>query len=245
MQIISRSQWGARPPRSSPVAVSWPRGGKLWVHYSDGPPPANNVESEKATVRGIQAFHQGAARGWNDIGYAYLIAPSGRIYEGRGRGVLAAHCPGHNSEASVCLMWKSGDQLPPKAALDSIMALGAHLGLGTLAGHREGFATSCPGNAVMAWIKANRRITTTPAKPALNLDRDVYLVVSVDGRTWSGWRNAIGPARWAVRNGIKTRRYAVAWRGPGRKTTQLWSAKDVGQDHVTAVLRSILTRFDQ
>lgn len=161
--ITTRTQWGAAPPRHAPIPTRWQAGGVLWVHYSDGPAPASTVNAEVRTVAAIQRFHQGPARGWSDIGYAYLVAPSGRIYEGRGRDVVAAHCPGHNSEASVCLLWKSATELPPQPALDSVLWLRDHLGMATLKGHREGTSTACPGNAIFSWVVAHR--TKPPPKP--------------------------------------------------------------------------------
>lgn len=165
MDITTRPTWGAAPPRSTPTKVTWKAGGDLWVHYSDGAPPPDDPLLERRTVRAIQEFHQGPERGWNDIGYAYLVAPSGRVYEGRGHSVLAAHCPGHNDEPSVCLLWRSGTDLPPKAALDSVFALMRVVGASRLRAHREGTSTRCPGDALHGWVVANRYGPPRPVTP--------------------------------------------------------------------------------
>lgn len=163
--IITRAEWRAARPHRTPTPVDWDAtGDTLWVHFSDGPPPADSFEAEAATVRAIQGFHQGPQRNWNDIGYAYLVAPSGRIYEGRGKDVFAAHCPGHNSEPSVCIMWKSQTELPPQAALDAVLWLRGHLGKRTLRGHREGTQTACPGNVLYSWVVANREAKPVAVK---------------------------------------------------------------------------------
>jgi len=109
-------------------------------------------------MRGIQNFHQNT-RGWNDIGYHYVIMPSGRIYEGRGYGVVGAHCPGHNSEPSVSFAGSYDDHAPTPAAIETLGWLRAYLKAGGYKGHRDGFSTSCPGNALY------RIITTSPPKP--------------------------------------------------------------------------------
>lgn len=152
VEIISRTAWGAKPPKMR-TPIVWPDGVTLWVHHSDGPNlPVNASEAtEAATVRAIQAFHQGPSRGWNDIGYGYLAAPSGRIYEGRGE-AIAAHCPGHNHEPSVCLLGTFATVSPSPAQHRAVYQLANMLNAGDLAGHREGFATSCPGDAAMRLI---------------------------------------------------------------------------------------------
>lgn len=148
--IIPRAQWGAAPPRAR-TPVVWPEGVTLWVHHSDGPAPPETPAEEQATVREIQRFHMGPQRGWNDIGYAYLVAPSGRIYEGRGE-AIAAHCPGHNHEPSVCMMGTYATVPPSDEIHVAIYRLADVLRAGDLAGHREGFPTTCPGNAGMAKV---------------------------------------------------------------------------------------------
>lgn len=165
MQIISRAQWGARPPRAL-VRTPWVSD-RLWVHYTVTDPPAATFAAEAAAIRQIQAYHQ--SLGWSDIGYAYVIAPySGRVYEGRGRDTVGAHCPGRNTEASVCILWRSGTALPPPRAMTSTHDLARHLGKRAVYGHVEApYPTACPGDAILNWVRANRVVPTItpPAKP--------------------------------------------------------------------------------
>jgi hypothetical protein len=143
ISIVSRGEWGAAPPRGTPQHVEWPVGVDLWVHHTTGP--------RSQTVRDIQAFHQ-KTRGWNDIGYHYLIDYDGTIYEGRGREVWGAHSPGKNHEPSVSLIGDYSTTPPSDAQHESVYALRAFLRAGDLRGHRENTATSCPGNAAMAKV---------------------------------------------------------------------------------------------
>lgn len=234
MNIISRAQWGARPARSR-QPVTWREKGTLWVHYTWSAVPADSRAAEAQAIREIQAGHM--AQGWADIGYNYLIAPhSGRIYEGRGANVVGAHCPGKNTEPGVALLWMSGTQLPPKVALQSVQDIGVWLRQQRLAGHREAYPTACPGDAIMAWIRANRIL---PQPGVLNLDRDAYLRLDINGRTYTGWRSNLGRLRWIARNGLKTNQTGIAWRGPGRSDTNTWR----GRTDVRNVARSLTTKY--
>ncbi|MFC3735443.1 N-acetylmuramoyl-L-alanine amidase [Paractinoplanes deccanensis] len=57
-----------------------------------------------AVIRGIQAYHV-RSRGWDDIGYNFLVDRCGTIFEGRRGGValpvLGAHTMGFNTDASA------------------------------------------------------------------------------------------------------------------------------------------------
>jgi hypothetical protein len=150
MMIVSRAAWGARPPRRRSF-VNWPAGVDLWVHHSAGPAPRDSFEAEKAEVRRIQNFHMDT-RGWNDVGYGYLAAPSGRVYAGRGFEVHAAHSPGKNHEPSVCLLGDYGTAIPSDAIHRAVYAVDDLVNAGEFRGHRENSATSCPGDAAMRII---------------------------------------------------------------------------------------------
>jgi hypothetical protein len=173
ISIVSREKWGARPPRGIPQHVEWPKGVDLWVHHTTGP--------RSQTVRDIQAFHQGPSRGWNDIGYHYLIDYEGVIYEGRGREVWGAHSPGKNHEPSVSLIGDYSKTEPSDAQHRSVYLLKDFLDCGDLRGHRENTSTSCPGDAAM------RKIVDGPP-PAL--PRRYYIERIEDGKTTMTWEYA-------------------------------------------------------
>jgi len=153
VEIISRAKWGARAPRSR-ARVSWRDRRELIVHYSEGP--------TTQSVRSIQDFHMDG-RGWSDIGYNFLVDVKGRIYEGRGWLVQGSHAPNHNrSGIGVCMIGRDGDATP--AAKRSIRWLydeavrRAGRNLAKL-GHRDVYATSCPGNELHAWVRAGMPVT--------------------------------------------------------------------------------------
>lgn len=119
------------------------------MHYSEGP--------TDQSPRSIQDFHQDG-RGWVDIGYNFLVDVSGRIFEGRGWEVSGAHAPGHNvSGIGVCMIGRDGDATPAaKAAIrwlydEACRLAGRRL---KMLGHRDVFATDCPGDELYAWVRA-------------------------------------------------------------------------------------------
>ncbi len=158
-RIITRREWGAKPAKNK-TAANWRKGGPLWVHHTEGTQPSAqaSVDTESAVMRGLQDFHQ-KTRGWADIGYSYVIMPSGRIYEGRGYNVVGAHCPGHNVEPSASFAGSYVKSAPSPAAMESLGWLKIHVKAGRYSGHRDGFPTSCPGDALY------NAITKNPPKP--------------------------------------------------------------------------------
>lgn len=124
-------------------------------------------------MRNIYIFHTGT-NGWNDIGYNFLIAQDGTIYEGRdgqnimdGDNVLGAHfCSQNGGTMGICLL---GDYMTAQAtdkSLESLSKLmawkmkketlqplesGIHITSGkilnNISTHRDGTcATNCPGD---------------------------------------------------------------------------------------------------
>src|SRR5690606_32125478 len=118
MKIITRAQWGARPPRSvHRIALPTPR---LWVHHS-----ADDRQGI-AAVRAHQAFHMDS-RGWSDIAYSFLIDADGNVFEGRGAGVAGGHTAGDNTKShAICLLGNFETRHPTPAALDALVELARH-----------------------------------------------------------------------------------------------------------------------
>ena len=133
--VLSRAQWGADEslrkgtPAFAPIT-------KLIVHHTvtgnDDPDPA-------ATIRAMYAFHT-QVRGWDDIGYNFLVDAQGRIYEGRRarayaegevptgeslerHGVVGAHAEGTNTgSAGIALMGDFTSTSPTAPALSALNA---------------------------------------------------------------------------------------------------------------------------
>jgi N-acetylmuramoyl-L-alanine amidase len=128
--LIARSEWGARPPRSTPTRITVPTP-RLWLHHTAGALDAGGNGVWWDDVRGIQNFHLDD-RGWNDIAYSFLVG-GGQAFEGRGAGVAGAHTEHDNSTShAICLIGDYTWMTPTAADLEAIAQLVAH-------GHRAGW----------------------------------------------------------------------------------------------------------
>ena len=59
------------------------------------------VEGKHFTVEDIDRWHK--ARGWQGIGYHYVIYLDGSIHRGRDLNKIGAHCTGHNKNSiGIC-----------------------------------------------------------------------------------------------------------------------------------------------
>ncbi|GLY05662.1 N-acetylmuramoyl-L-alanine amidase [Actinoplanes sp. NBRC 101535] len=102
-RMVTRAGWGANealvkdaPEYTGPIQV-------VFVHHTATGNDYSCSQSS-AIVRGIQVY-QVRSKGWDDIGYNFLVDKCGTIFEGRGggvhRSVLGAHTLGFNTDASA------------------------------------------------------------------------------------------------------------------------------------------------
>ncbi|MGW4641791.1 peptidoglycan recognition protein family protein [Sphaerisporangium sp. NPDC004334] len=175
IDLVTRAQWGARAPKGSYSTLRSTHGVK--VHYTGGrvdPGVVDDHDRCVLAVRAIQRMHMDG-NGWLDIGYSMVACPHRKVFVGRGPGHLpAANGPGLNSDhyAVLGLVGNAGLVQPPDGMLlgilDAIDYLRAHGGAGhEIKGHRDGYATDCPGGPLYAWVKRGApRPGVTPSKPA-------------------------------------------------------------------------------
>lgn len=169
MKIISRREWGAEGPNGADVSSKLPWG-EVVLHTEAGAQrsPADEA-TEKGWIRNIEAFHIGPQRGWNGIAYSFLIAPSGRIFEGRGWGRSGAHTEGRNSTALGLCFLGHGDKWPATeqqwAAARWLIAEGIATGKlranPKISGHRNYSqkGKTCPGDLIYPHLDRLRGIT--------------------------------------------------------------------------------------
>ncbi|MFJ4188250.1 peptidoglycan-binding protein [Kitasatospora sp. NPDC089509] len=154
INIISRAQWGAKPWNGTPNIVSLSSRTEYFIHY-DG---ANAINRTGISVpQAIEAEHRNQGRA--GIGYNFVVDQAGNIFEGRGWGLQGAHCPGHNVSGFGVQIAIGGDQAPTDAALRAARALYdeacAHTGRRlAMKGHKDGFATLCPGSRLYTWVQS-------------------------------------------------------------------------------------------
>lgn len=110
----------------------------------------------------IERWHR--ARGWNGIGYHWIVDRDGKIVAGRPENVVGAHVEGHNSgKLGVCLIGGHGSDADDDfgehftAAQDMalrqlIQAIGMRTPIRRVSGHNEYANRACPGFNVPAWL---------------------------------------------------------------------------------------------
>lgn len=177
--VNSRASWGA----DESLRDHAPEYGTIraaFVHHTAG---TNSYTSSQvpSIIRGIYAYHV-KGRGWNDIGYNFLVDKWGRIWEGRYGGVdkavIGAHTRGYNEEAfamatlgdftstapstavvtaySRLFSWKLGlSYLDPTTTTVMTGDDGNHT-FRRVSGHRDANSTSCPGAKLYAHLPTIR-----------------------------------------------------------------------------------------
>lgn len=137
----------------------------LVVHCTASP------EGREMTVDQIRAMHTApvskGGRGWNDIGYHYVICLDGSIHNGRDVDFIGAHVSGHNSNtigivyvgglATDCKTAKDTRTAKQKEALVKLLTeLRKFYPSAKIRGHRD-FSKDLNGNGIIEpkeWIKA-------------------------------------------------------------------------------------------
>lgn len=120
---------------------------KIIIHCSATP------EGRNYTVEDIDRWHR--QKGWNGIGYHYVIYRDGSVHAGRDIEIMGAHCAGQNAHSiGVCYIGgmtadnkKPKDTRTPeqKAALrDLVELLRTKYPTATVHGHREFASKACP-----------------------------------------------------------------------------------------------------
>lgn len=175
--IVTRNEWGARPPNANETSLSAIPPHYVVIHHS-ATKSCNTTESCKSLVQSIQNYHMDK-NNWNDIGYNFLVGGDGKIYEGRGYTTKGAHCiPFNRRSLGICILGTfTGelfqklfennelleaflDHLPSDTQLQAVKHfLSCSEENGDLAddyhllGHRQATATVCPGNAFYAELE--------------------------------------------------------------------------------------------
>nr|AMQ10341.1 peptidoglycan recognition protein [Laodelphax striatellus] len=155
--VLSRGFWGANPPKQQhKLNLPVP---EVIIHHTYIPKAANTTQECIAHMKSIQHYHQ-ITKGWDDIGYNFVICGDENIYEGRGWYNIGAHATTHNSHSiGIAFIGDYTDVLPST----DMLQLAKHLitcGLEkniiiedyVLYGHRDVGNTECPGNTLYGEI---------------------------------------------------------------------------------------------
>lgn len=162
MNIISRDQWGANPPRGP--LDGWPAGQpSSWTVHYEGVDVAIDEGDYTGRVQSIQQYHQ--THGYYDIAYNFVVSPLGQVFEGRGWDYRsAAQVSGNPVSIAVCYIGGPNTPLTDVAA-SAINALIAERPMEVFP-HRYWFATACPGGIIVDWLEAGRPASGVAPSPA-------------------------------------------------------------------------------
>ncbi len=176
LKVYSRAEWGADESiRREDPSYGQVRG--VIVHHTAG---TNDYSPDQvpSILRGIYSFHV-KGRGWNDVGYNFLVDKWGRVWEGRAggldRAVVGAHTLGYNTQTmGISVM---GDYSVNSPSDDAVSSVAAIIGwkanihgfsptgqadlygrtFPAVIGHRDANNTDCPGNYLYGALSTIRQ----------------------------------------------------------------------------------------
>lgn len=152
--IITRAQWGARPPaspfrRHQPVRITLHHEGVVFDGSIPTPPYLRKVQRWSIEDRK-----------WPDIPYHYLIDRAGLMYQGRPVTAVGDTSTAYNptGHALIAVLGQYDQQQPVQRQLDALVALIAwladslHIPVTAIHGHRDYVATACPGTNLYRFL---------------------------------------------------------------------------------------------
>ncbi len=164
LTILSRASWNPTKPRRAPTTTQPVR---VTIHHTASPSgDAADKTAALGVVRAVQADHR--ARGYDDIGYNFLVGPGGEVIEARGMGVLGAHAGAANEgNMGISLIGNFETEKPAPAQERAAIRLAGYLAYaygmdpekaGVLSGHGELMTTACPGRNVALLLPTWRKL---------------------------------------------------------------------------------------
>lgn len=168
---VPRTEWGA-PPTTPASDMASAAGVK--VHWIGGTYTTPDHAQCAAEVRAIRQEHlSNPTEGWVDIAYNLLICGHGYVFEGRGVGKEsgANGDQGLNREDyAVCAIVGTNESDSPdllQGIRDAIAYLRQNGAGNEVLGHRDGYNTDCPGDALYHLVHTGQldpgAVTPTPA----------------------------------------------------------------------------------
>lgn len=180
MKLVTRPDLGW--PASAAPTQTTAKGVK--VHY-EGTDVSRDLLTDHvlciAEWKAIRASHlANKEENYSDIAYNYGACPHGYLLEGRGIGKRTGangNQPLNRAHYAICgLVGSEGLTQPTDAMLgalrDGIELLREHGAGSEIHGHRDGYATECPGGPLYAWVQKGAPrpgASTPPSKTSVSL----------------------------------------------------------------------------
>ena len=235
---IPQSEWRAGLPEPNYTRSST-NVRHVVVHHSAG---SNTNSNYTQVVRDIYLYHT-QVNGWSDIGYNYLVAQDGSIYNGRDPGaleqddVLGAHFCGSNSTTmGICMLgnyetaqmnfanymslldiitWKLDHEgLTPYSSNQH--ALGT---FDSVIGHRDGCSTLCPGENVYNRLEEvqlevqNKLNCEDPSELRLDFTASIQVTDARSTITFTNRSNGYESYEWYFEGGLPE---TASWAASGQ-----------------------------
>ena len=163
MLYLSRTQWGAQPPKGGAFTrLNRRRVTGVVFHHSGVERPPHGVNAVKAYER-----HH-LSKGWDGIAYNWLVDETGTIFEGRGWDARGGATKGWNAKSISICYTGYGYRQPNGSVLKSFQTLVDEaearfkkpLWVTT---HRRKSETTCPGDWLGDWVEGGMQPTFNPA----------------------------------------------------------------------------------
>jgi hypothetical protein len=200
MQLVTRSEWGAKSPKSvTKLAGKNVRG--MAIHYSGGAGERKvDHNSCPKIVRGIQAYHM-VTQKWTDIAYNFLVCWHGWVFEGRGWDVRsAANGTNYGNDRWFAVCFLGGDvegrddvtDVGRRAIWEVAQACAKRYnGAADHRPHSSFKATACPGNELRIWIEAGLPVDVPPP-PTGVIMVNAPVVAVMTHEAWEGGYIQVG-----------------------------------------------------
>lgn len=189
-EFISRKDLGW-PASAAPLKAHATKGVK--IHYEGTPVPVQDHSHCKTQWTSIRKSHlANRAEGYSDIAYSFGVCRHGAVLEGRGLGRRTGANGNQELNANhdaVCVLYGTNDKSVSPEVVEGvkwvIRYLREHSTGSEIKGHRDGYATACPGGPLYALVQSGafEPGKAEPNKPAVKYEPYPGLAFFKVGRT--------------------------------------------------------------
>jgi hypothetical protein len=211
---VSRREWGARPPKSTPQGINTRSATGHWEGTHMGSFPHASCPTK---MRVIQNYHMDT-QGWNDIAYNFAVCPHGIVFVGRDHGIRSSANgtnAGNSESEAVCFLGGLNDPFPIEAEV-AYREIMNEISPSRQFCHNHWFNTMCPGPEICNEIKNGYpRLARTPEQPPSYIQEDelpLHLIISPRDPEW--WLTDFITKRWV--------------QSPGEAAQLIWSTVATG-----------------